>query len=461
VAERLSALDASFLYVEEPTTPMHAGGVALFELPEGGFDYDRLVALIRARTSTVPRYRQRVRSVPARIGGPVWVDDAHFDISYHVRRSALPRPGTTDQLLDLVGRIMSRPLDRERPLWEIYLVEGLQGGRFALLTKTHHAMVDGVAAVELGELILDATPVPRPTTAVERDTVAEPSGAALVAGAMVDLLSGPGSAVDAVRRGLSDTRRSAGRLASAAGGMAAMARTVARTAPGSPLNAPIGSQRRIVVADTDLADYKAVRAAHGGTVNDVVLAVVTGALRGWLMTRGEPVTSATSVRALVPVSIRAGGEGPGNRVSSHLVDLPVGEPNPIIRLHQVSYAMAAHKASGQAVGADALVGLAGFTPPTLHLMGARLASSLSRRLFNVVVTNVPGPQQPLYAAGARLVAPYPVGPLARGQVVSIGLTSYAGGVYYGLNADRDAMPDVDTLATCLADALAELTATLP
>jgi WS/DGAT/MGAT family acyltransferase len=251
-------------------------------------------------------------------------------------------------------------------------------------------------------------------------------------------------------------------VAVATGGMLAMMRTAARSAPTSPLNAVIGAQRRYATATTDLDDYRRIRKAHGGTVNDVALAVVAGALRSWLLTRGEPVTATTSVRALVPVSVRA-GDAPGttgNRVASYLVDLPVGEASPVLRLHQVSYRMKAHKDTGQAVGAQALIGVAGFAPPTLHSLGARVAVGSSKRLFNLVVTNVPGPQQPLYAGGARMLAAFPVVPLARGQAVTIALTSYDGRVFYGLNADRDALPDVAVLAQCLEDALAELVETV-
>jgi WS/DGAT/MGAT family acyltransferase len=233
-----------------------------------------------------------------------------------------------------------------------------------------------------------------------------------------------------------------------------------RAAPSSPLNVDIGEQRRFGMAKSELDDYKRVRKAHGGTVNDVVLATVAGALRTWLLTRGESVTPTTTIRAMVPVSVRAEGETGGNRVSSYFVDLPVGEGNPVMRLHQVSFAMRAHKESGQSVGADALVQLTGFAPPTIHALAARLGSDLSKRLFNVVVTNVPGPQFPLYAAGARMLEMYPVVPLSKGQAVSIGLTSYDGGVYYGLNADRDAMPDIDVLAGCIEESLAELVGTV-
>jgi diacylglycerol O-acyltransferase / wax synthase len=462
VPDRLSSLDVSFLYLEEATTPMHVGGMSVFELPESGFDYDRLVGLIKRRIAYVPRYRQRIRWVPGRIASPVWVDDEHFDLNFHVRRSALPKPGSDAQLRELAARIMSRPLDRSRPLWEMYLVEGLSGGRFALLTKTHHAMVDGISAVDIGQVILDTTPEPRPTPAGSWRPAPEPSGIELLAGAVSDLVRRPSAVADSVRAGLTDVRRTAERLAGTAAGVVAMARTVSRSAPSSPLNVEIGEQRRYGTADSLLDDYKAIRKAHGGTVNDVVLAVVTGALREWLMTRGEAVGGTSVVRAMVPVSIRTEDQSGalGNRVSSYLVDLPVGEKSPVMRLHQVSYAMKGHKETGQAVGADAIIGVAGFAPPTLHSLGARVASGLSRRVFNIVVTNVPGPQFPLYAGGARLLASYPVVPLAKGQAVSIGLTSYDGGVYYGLNADRDAMADVDVLAGCIVDSLDELRETV-
>ncbi len=461
MVDRLSSLDVSFLYLETSTTAMHAGGVAVFDPPPEGFDHARLVELISQRIALVPRYRQKVRLVPGRLANPVWVDDEDFDISYHVRRSALPRPGNTGQLRELVARLQSRQLDRNRPLWEIYLVEGLEGGRVAIVTKTHHAMVDGVSAVDIGTVILDVSPTPRDVPEDEWRPHREPGAVSLVAGAVSELVQRPTAAVDAVRGAVVDARATAGKAAALAGGLLASARVIARPAPDSPLNVPIGEQRRFGTAVTDLDDYRRVRKAHGGTVNDVVLATVAGALRTWLLTRGEPVTATTSIRAMVPVSVRAdAAKGElGNRVSSYFVDLPVGEGNPVVRLHQVSFAMRGHKESGQSVGADALVQLSGFAPPTIHALGARAASSMTRRLFNVVVTNVPGPQFPLYAAGARMLEMYPVVPLAKGQAVSIGLTSYDGGVYYGLNADRDAMPDIDVLASCLEESLAELVGT--
>jgi WS/DGAT/MGAT family acyltransferase len=463
VTERLSALDVSFLYLETPTTPMHVGSVATFRPPaDQPFDYDALCALVSRRIGLVPRYRQKIRWVPGHLANPVWVDDDDFDITYHVRRSALPKPGDDDQLRQLVGRLQSRQLDRKRPLWEIYLVEGLADGRFAIITKTHHAMVDGISAVDIGTLILDLEPTPRDTPADTWVARPEPSRADLVATALSDTLRRPSQAIDTVRAGVTDVRTTAGRVLGAALGVAAMARTSLRSAPASPLNAEIGEQRRFGMAVTSLDDYKRVRKSHGGTINDVVLAVVSGALRIWMLTRGESVVPSTTVRAMVPVSIRTSGEGDalGNRVSSYFVDLPIGEPSPVVRLHQVSYAMKGHKESGQSVGADALVRLTGFAPPTIHSAAARLGSGLTRRLFNVVVTNVPGPQFPLYAAGAQMVDCYPVVPLAKGQAVTIGLTSYNGGVFYGMNCDRDSMPDIDVLAGCIEESLAELLETV-
>lgn len=456
---RLSALDVSFLYLEGESTPMHVGGLAVFDVPPGGFDYARFVRLVEDRISLVPRYRQKIKSVPGHIGYPVWVDDPDFDVTFHVRRSALPRPGSDEQLRELVARLQSRPLDRSRPLWEMNVVEGLAGGGFAIVTKTHHAMVDGISAIDLAQVILDPTPDPRETPPDQWRPRPEPGSIELVTDAVRELISRPGAVVDAVRMGVNDARATTVTLARAAGGLLSAARIAARPAPAGPLNVPIGAQRRFAVARTPLADYKLVRSHVDGTVNDVVLATVTGALRGWLMARARAVTPTTTVRALVPLSVRAGPASElGNRVSSYLVDLPVGEPDPLVRLTQLTYAMAAHKESGQSVGADALIALSGFAPPTLHALGARAANSFTRRLFNLVVSNVPGPQFPLFAGGARMREIFPIVPLAAGQAVSIGLTSYDGNVFFGLNADRGAMGDIDTMAALIEESLGELVA---
>ena len=459
MVDRLTSLDVSFLYLEGPSTPMHVGGLAVFDQPPGGFDFERFVALIEERIGLVPRYRQKIKWVPGHLGNPVWIDDTAFDVGYHVRRSALPRPGSDAQLRELVARLQSRPLDRHRPLWEMNIVEGMADHRFAVVTKTHHAMVDGISAIDIAQVILDPTPEPREVDLGPWHPHREPSSMQLVADAVTGFVQRPTIMSDTVRMGVNDARATAAKVVNTLSGLVSAARVAVRSAPSMPLNTQIGSQRRFAVARTVLADYKKVRGYVPGTVNDVVLATVAGALRGWLLTRGRPVTPSTTVRAMVPMSVRSAESAAfGNRVSSYFVDLPVGESNPLIRLTQVSYAMTAHKESGQSVGADALIALSGFAPPTLHALGARAANGITRRLFNLVVTNVPGPQFPLYAAGAKMREMFPIVPLASGQAVSIGLTSYNGGVYYGLNADWDSMADVGTLASLIEESLAELVA---
>ena len=453
MADRLSPLDASFLFVEESTTPMHVGGLMTFD-DTPGFDADRFVAQIGERLAAVPRYRQKIREVPVHLGLPVWVDDPGFELDYHVRRSALPAPGSDAQLRELVGRLMSRQLDRARPLWEIYLVEGLTDDRFAIVTKIHHAMVDGLSSIDVGTVLLDVTPTPRESPPDDWHPAPEPSGLELAAGAVQEQLLRPQLMFGTAQRALLDVRS----VVRTGGAMLAAARSASRPAPANPLNAPIGKQRRYGTSAGALDEYKAIRRAHGGTVNDVVLAVVTGALRRWMTTRGEPVRATTTVRAMVPVSVRARSTGGrlGNQISAYFVDLPVGEPDPVARPESVTAAMAGHKSSGQAIGASALIGLVGLATPTLHSLSARLTNSMSSRVFNVVVSNVPGPQFPLYAMGARMRDMYPVVPLAKGQAVSIGITSYDGGIFYGLNADRDAMGDVDVLADAIGASLDEL-----
>ena len=458
MAERLSPLDSSFLFLEEQSTPMHVGGLMTFEAAPAA-DVDAFVQLIGERLAAVPRYRQKIREVPARLGLPVWVDDPDFDLRYHVRRSALPAPGTPEQLRELVGRLQGRRLDRDRPLWEIYLVEGLADGGFAIVTKIHHTMVDGLSSIDIGAVLLDLTPVPRESPPDTWSPAAEPSSIGLAVDAVLDQLRRPQQAIGTVRRAVADVQTAVTAVAQTAAGVVA-AVTSTRVARTHPLNAAIGQQRRYGTSAGDLDDYKAIRKAHGGTVNDVVLTVVAGGLRRWLTTRGEDVRPGATVRAMVPVSVRAPGSQLGNQVSALFVDLPVGEADPVTRLEKITAVMATHKQSGQAIGAGALVGLVGLTPPTLHSLGARLSSSLSARVFNVVVTNVPGPQFPLFAMGARMREMYPVVPLAKGQTVSIGITSYNGGAFYGLNADRDAMGDVDVLAASIGESLEELRGTV-
>ncbi len=458
MVQRLRPRDLALLVEESLDAPRHNVTVDIFEPGSSGFDYDRFLALVRDRIAFVPRFRQRVQGVPGGLANPVWLDDPAFDLQFHVRRSALPRPGTRQQLRELVARIASRPLDRSRPLWEIYFVEGLEGGQVAVLTKSHQALVDGVETVDLGQVLLDGRRNPVTFESDEWHARRRPSAAGLLTAAVRENLTRPET--------LLDTARSAsGRalLAAEVAGRRTRGVVGALTGRGpehaTALQGPLSQQRRVVTVDTRLADYRAVRDAHGGTVNDVVLATVAGGLRAWLMTRAESLGGLRQVRAVVPVAViddELEATSLGSQVTVHEVDLPVGEPSALVRLHQVSYAFQAHAATGKSVAADRLAGMAGFAPATFHAIGSRVAAERARSGFALSVTNVPGPQAPLYAAGARMVASYPVPPLLPLHRLAIGVTSYDGQVCYGITADRDSLPDADVLGSCIADALVEL-----
>lgn len=458
MSERLRPRDLALLADESASTPMHNATVEIFEPGPDGFDFGRLVSLVQDRIAFVPRYRQRIQPVPGRIANPVWVDDPSFDIGYHVRRSALPRPGTLDQLLELASRIVSRPLDRSRPLWEIYVVEGLAEGRFALLTKSHHVLVDGVHTVDIGQVLLDKTPEVPEMEPDDWSAAGRPSPFALVTDAVKDSLTGPTTVVDTVRSGTGSVLRGA------AAGLRTTSHVVdalSNRAPRSesPIIGPLSQQRRVVTVRTELADHRKVREAHGGTINDVVLATVTGALRAWLMSRGESMRGIRRIRALVPVSVLDDELEPtslGSQIAAHFVDLPVWESSPVVRLHQVSYSFVAHRETGRGIPASRLAGMSGFAPATFHALGARVAGAERRGGYQLCITNVPGPQAPLYAAGSRMVATYPVPPLYEQRPLAVGVTSYDGAVFYGINADRDQLPDADLLGPCLTEALDEL-----
>jgi diacylglycerol O-acyltransferase len=458
MGERLRARDLVFLTAETPSAPRHNATVEVFDPGTSGLDHEMLTRLIGDRIAFVPRYRQRVRWVPGHVANPVWVDDPHFDLAYHVRRSALPRPGSLEQLCDLVGRIISRPLDRQRPLWEVYFVEGLEGDRVAVLTKAHQALVDGAQVVDLAQVLLDRTPEQRELGSdgwrPERQT--SPTG--LLADAVRDTVASPLTAVDTARGVADSWLRSADattrRVTSVANALAGR-----RTDQDTPIGGTLSQQRRFVTVRRTLAEHRAVRDAHGGTVNDVVLATVTGGLRGWLMTRAESLGGLRKVRAVVPVSVHdheLEATSVGSQIAPHFVALPVGEPSPVVRLHQLSYAFKAHKETGRAVAANRIAGIAGFAPSTFHAIGSRVAAEQLRRGIQLSVTNVPGPQSPLYAAGAVMEQTYPVPPLLPGHALAIGVTSYDGQVFYGITADRDLVPDADTFAACLSEALDEL-----
>lgn len=472
---RLTAQDASFYFLEASSTPMHLGSLAILRVPEGGLDYEDLLTHVDRRLSLVPRYRQRVREVAFGLARPVWVDDHDFDITYHVRRSALPKPGSDDQLHDLIARLTSRPLDRSRPLWEMYLVEGLADDRIAIFTKSHSALVDGMRALEIGQVLFDDCEHPREVPDELWMPGREPREAELVMNALAEMIARPAEGVATIRHLVGDV---VGTATSAAGNVAAVLRTAATTAPASPLNATISRNRRFATAKTSLEDYRTIRAKFHCSVNDVILAVLTGAMRNWLLSRGEPVTAFSTVRAMVPIAVhlpsanRVSGDDGDNveaeeerdslpqsfdrRASSLLIDLPVGEPNAVVRLSHIAHATEAHTKQNHAMTAQTLVRVSGTAPPTLHAIGLRLAAGLSQRMFNVMITNAPGPQAPLCLGGARLLETYPVSPLIRNQALGVGLTSYDGHVYYGLTGDRDAMSDVDVITGLLHEALDEL-----
>jgi WS/DGAT/MGAT family acyltransferase len=448
--DRLSGLDATFLALEKHGAHMHVGSVLVLDGPPPA--YDELVAAIESRLHLVPRYRQRLVSAPLRQGRPVWSDDPHFNARYHLRHAALPAPGGRAELEQLAGRIFSQALDRSKPLWEIWLVEGYEHDAFALVCKTHHALVDGLSGVDIMAVIFDLEPDPAPPAEPPPAWYPrpEPSPAALLADALAERAAAPAElarvAVGAV---------AAPRLAlRALGGLAEMAVRSVASAPPSPLNVRIGPHRRFTWVDADLARFKAIKDALGGTVNDVVLTVVAGALRGLLLRRGSD--PGTELKAMVPVSMRTTGQQGelGNRVSAVYAALPVGLAEPLERYAAVHAAMGDLKGSSQAVGAEALTQLAGFAAPGLLDQAARLQSL--QRLFNLTVTNVPGPQFPLYMLGRRLRGFYPQVPLTLNTALGIAIMSYDGRIDFGLLGDYDAMPDLDDLATDLHDAIDEL-----
>lgn len=461
---RLSAADASFYHLENTSTPMYVGTLSILRRPRNGLSYETLLAAVEQRLPQIPRYRQKVREVSFGLARPVWVDDREFDITYHIRRSALPSPGSDAQLHDLVARLGSRPLDKSRPLWEMYLVEGLTKNRIAIYTKSHQALVNGMTALEIGHVIADRTQKPPEFGEDIWIPGREPGDAQLLLGALGEWVTRPTAQLAAVRSALTDAVTNTGQLADVARRMADVARTVARgTAPNSPLNTTVSRNRRITVACHDLDDYRKLRARYDCDVNDVVLAVVAGALRNWLMSRGEPVTSTSTVRAMAPMSVYPDAEldvtGPGqaiSEVSPFLVDLPVGEGNAVVRLSQIAHATESASTAASLVDARTIVTLSGFAPPTLHAMGIRVATSFSARLFNLLITNVPGAQKQMYVAGTKLLETYAVPPLLQNQTMAVGVTSYNGMLYFGINADRDAMSDVDVLPGLLRESLDEL-----
>jgi diacylglycerol O-acyltransferase / wax synthase len=461
---RLSAADASFYHLENSSTPMYVGTLSILRRPRNGLSYEALLATVEQRLPQIPRYRQKVREVTLGLARPVWVDDREFDITYHIRRSALPSPGSDTQLQELIARLGSRPLDRSRPLWEMYLIEGLAKNRLAIYTKTHQALVNGMTALEIGHVIADRTQKPPEFGEDIWIPAREPNDRQLLMGAVGEWITRPAEQIGSLRSAVTEVATNAGQLVDVGRRFVDVARTVARgTAPNSPLNATVSRNRRFTVAACRLEDYRMVRARYDCDVNDVVLAVVAGALRNWLMSRGEPVTASTTVRAMAPMSVYPDADldttGPGqaiSQVSPFLIDLPVGEGNAVVRLSQIAHATESHPTAASLVDARTIVTLSGFAPPTLHAMGIRVATSFSARLFNLLITNVPGAQKQMYIAGTKLLESYAVPPLLNNQVLAIGVTSYNGMLYFGIHADRDAMSDVDVLPDLLSESLEEL-----
>ncbi len=453
--DRLTSTDASFLHQEGRASHMHIGGVLLFEGPAPKFG--DFLDHIRGRLHLVPRYRQKLVTPPLESGRPLWVDDPDFNLEYHVRHTALPPPGTEDQLFVLTSRIASQQLDRSKPLWENWMVEGLADGRFALISKTHHALVDGVSGVDLASVLFDLEPEPQPADSELEPwrPHREPSGAELVLAGVRGMVM---TTAELAARALAAATRpatSVNLIRDALEGVGEIVWAGLNPAPETPLNVEIGPYRRFAVVRQELADYKQVKDVFGGTVNDVVLTVVSGALAGWLRSRGVR-TEGLEMRALVPVSVRQKDQRGtlGNQLTVMRGPLPVYIDDPVARLRFVRSAMDGLKESKQAVGAATLAAVNNLAPPTILAQASRL--NFSTRLFNLIVTNIPGPQLPLYLLGRRLLDLFPVAFLPEDHGLAIAIMSYNGSLDYGLLGDYDAMPDIDLVAEGIDASLSQL-----
>jgi diacylglycerol O-acyltransferase len=458
-SDRLSPMDASFLHIEDDVSHMHIASIGIFEGPAPA--YGAVAAMIAGKLGLVPRYRQVVRTVPFDLGRPLWVDDPHFNIEYHVRQTALPSPGGEEELRRLVGRVMSQRLDRSKPLWEVWVVEGLEDGRWAMLSKTHHAMVDGVSGTDLLAVIMDVSPKTSPPAIDVWEARPAPSPTDLALRALADLALSPYEQLRALRAATRVPRQAAAQASETVRALVSM-RSIIRPTPRSSLNGPLGPHRRYGWASATVDDIKRVRKGLGGSFNDVVLAAITRGFRDLLLSRGESVERV--VRTLVPVSVRprdtagmAVGDGTlANKVSAMFAELPIGVVDPAERLRAITMQMAALKDSRQAQAAEALTSLSGFAPPMLLALGTRIASRAAQRNVNTVTTNVPGPQVPLYMAGRRMLKAYPYVPLA-GQVrVGVAIFSYDSQVTFGVTGDYDTAPDIDVLTRGIEEGMVEL-----
>ena len=454
--ERLTVLDEMFLYLEGPNTHMHVGALALFEGEAP--DYDDVLQMISRRLQYVPRFRQKLVTVPLGLGRPVWVDDPHFNIEYHVRHTALPAPGSRAKLNRLTARIMSQQLDRAKPLWEIWFAEGLAGNRFALISKTHHSLVDGISGTDIMSVLLDPSPEPPEVEADDWRPNLEPSPDQLMVEALRERMTSPSEVVRSIQSIAGDPATLPGRLV---GSLRALGEWMGSgfSAPPSSLNRPISPHRRFETVNVQLDDLKRIKNAFGGTVNDVVLTVVSGGLRRLLIGRGERVDD-LELRAMVPVSVRADHQrgALGNMVANVWAVLPIYEPDPLERLQVISESMVDLKSSGQAVGAQLLTSIGEFAPPTIVAQASRVVAR--QRAFNLVVTNVPGPQIPLYSLGREMLEVYPVLPLSGNTTLGVALLSYNGSVGFGLLGDYETTEDIGELAEGIEKSVAELLASI-
>ena len=457
--DRLTAVDASFLHQEGPTSHMHVGALTTFEGPPPTID--EFVDAIRGRLHLVPRYRQKLAhtGTPLDSGRPVWVDDPSFNIEYHLRHTALPAPGGDEQLLRLAARIFSQQLDRSKPLWEVWLVEGLEDDRFALISKTHHALIDGISGVDLATVLFDLTPVPAEVehSGIPWQPHPSPGATGLVAASLRGAIRAGLQVATRSVEAVSHPESALARAREAVEGIGEIVWAGLNPAPPTPLNVEIGPHRRYVAVEAQLADLKRIKDAFGGTVNDVVLSVVSGALREFLTSRGVR-TEGLELRALVPVSIRAEDDHHtlGNRIAAMRGPLPVYVEDPVARLRVVSEAMNGLKESKQAIGAEVLAGVQNFAPPTVLAQASRL--NFSTRLFNLIVTNVPGPQFPLYVLGREMLQVYPIAFLPRDHALAIAIMSYNGRMNFGLLGDFDSLPDIDAIGDSIHNGISELVA---
>ncbi len=453
--ERMSALDAGFFFLESENVPMHVGSVGVFDGPPPA--YGDVVRLLLSKLPQIPRYRQRVRTVPLHLGRPAWVDDEHFEILYHVRHTAVPRPGGADQLRNLAGRVFAQRLDLAKPLWEMWLVEGLQDDQWALISKVHHCMIDGVAGWDLAAALLDITPDAEHQAVVPWVPRRAPSTAWSVIDGVRDAVVAPLQQLGRVPT-LARSLPSREEIRDFSRGLPGSVRRLASPAARS-LNGPTGPNRRWEWTQASLSEVKGVRKALGGTVNDVVLAAVTRGFRDLLEERGK-LADGQVVRSLVPVSVRKESERGtlNNRVSAVLVNLPVSEPDPLARLALLREQMDNLKNSRQAMGAQGLTELAGFAAPTLLALGSRLTFRFPQPLMQTVTTNVPGPRFPLYMLGRKMTEIHPYVPIASNIRVSIGIFSYLDQLNFGINADFDGVPDIRVLSQGIMAGFDELIA---